>query len=117
VVRWRPFHVTFIDCGLDAFGASAGRFSEQHEATRGWSPFNYELTFNVIDAGGRVGIAQGHAVTIDEKGVRMRTPLTDRTAYLVDRLGVSERIAVEIPPDVPTPPPPGSRTARATSEL
>jgi hypothetical protein len=56
-------------------------------------------------------------VTIDEKGVRTRTPLTDRTAYLVDRLGVSERIAVEIPPDVPTPPPPGSRTARATSEL
>jgi N-hydroxyarylamine O-acetyltransferase len=118
MIRWQPLQRDdAIDCRIDRFEVDADRFRAQHEATRGWSPFNYELTFNVIDMGGRIGIAQGHAVTIDEKGVRTRTPLVDRTAFLVDSLGVSERIAAEIPPDVPTPPPPGSRTARATSEL
>lgn len=117
-IRWRPLQRDdAIDCRIDRFEVDAERFRVQHEATRGWSPFNYELTFNVIDLGGRIGIAQGHVVTIDDIGERTSTPLTDRTAFLVDRLGVTERIAVQIPPDVATPPPPGSRSAGAQSEL
>lgn len=111
-IRWRGLHVEEpFDCRIDEWPVDAVRFREQHEATRTWSPFNFELTLNLVRDEGRIGIAQGRAVTLDANGVMRSTALSDRLAYLVDVVGFSERLAAQIPSDLPTPPPPGSRTA------
>jgi N-hydroxyarylamine O-acetyltransferase len=116
-IRWRPLHRTeSSDCRIDRFEVDAERFRVQHEATRAWDPFNQSLAFDVIEGEGRVGIAGGQAVAIDGRGMRTARPLGDRVAYLVDVLGVAERIAARIPPDLETPPPPGSQTTATHSD-
>jgi arylamine N-acetyltransferase len=112
-IRWRPLHLDdAIDCRFDSFAVDAERFRLQHEATRPWSPFNYELMFNVVRDDHRVGVGHNQAVVIASDGTRSVRPIVDRMAFLVDELGISERIAARIPPDLPTPPPPGSKTAQ-----
>jgi len=112
LVRWRAMQRDDpFDCRVDEFPVDASRFRQQHEATRGWSPFNFELNMNLVRGDERIGVALNHAVRIDAAGRVTREPLTDRVAYLVDGMGLSEEIASQIPPDIPTPPPPGSRTA------
>jgi len=112
LVRWRammrddPF-----DCRVDDYPVDAARFRQQHEATRDWSPFNFELNMNLVSGDERIGVALNHAVRIDAAGRVTREPLADRVAYLVEEMGLSEEIASQLPPDIPTPPPPGSRTA------
>jgi len=110
VVRWRPFHLEFIDCGLDAFGASAERFREQHEATRGWSPFNHSVSARRLLPDGRlVGAAFGQRGEIDGEGKLTLRPFGagERTAFLVEELGIAESVAARLPEDQPLPPPPG----------
>ena len=111
-VRWRGLHNPEpFDCRIDEWPVDARRYATQHEATRQWSPFNFQLNFNLVKGGGRVGVGMGEGVRISADGVVTRTRLTDRLAYLIDELGVSEELAQQLPPDIPTPPPPGSRTA------
>ena len=100
-----------FDCRVDEFPVDASRFRQQHEATRDWSPFNFELNMNLVRGDERIGVALNHTVRIDAAGRVTREPLTDRVTYLVEVMGLGEEIAAQIPPDVPTPPPPGSRTA------
>ncbi len=112
LIAWRPLHVeNSIDCRIDEWAVASDRFRRQHEATRDWSPFNFELTFNLVRGAGRVGLAAGKAVSIAADGTCAAADIADRVAYLVDELGVSAEIARRVPADVPTPPPPGSRTA------
>ncbi|MEZ5560551.1 MAG: arylamine N-acetyltransferase [Pseudomonadales bacterium] len=111
-IRWRSLQRPEpFDCRIDEWPVAADRFRAQHEATRDWSPFNFELTFNLVRDGGRVGVAAGQGVRIDSAGRILAAALHDRIGFLVDELGVSEELARSIPEDVPTPPPPGSRTA------
>lgn len=111
-VRWRAFTVVEpFDCRIDEWPVTAERFRTQHEATRTWSPFNYELMFTLVRGDGRIGVARGQAVRIAGDGTVTTEPITDRMGYLVDELGISDTLARAIPPDVSTPPPPGSRTA------
>jgi N-hydroxyarylamine O-acetyltransferase len=111
-VRWRALHHPDpFDCRIDKWPVDVERFETQHEATREWSPFNFQLNFNLVKGEGRIGVGMGDEVRIDIDGLMTRKPLTDRLSYLVDELGVSEQLARQIPPDVPTPPPPGSKTA------
>lgn len=111
-VRWRALHrQDFIDCRVDEWPVDADRFHAQHEATRTWSPFNFELTFNLVRDDGRIGIAGNQAVYLQADGSLTVKPLTDRMAFLVEELGISEALAARIPDDLPTPPPPGSKTA------
>jgi N-hydroxyarylamine O-acetyltransferase len=117
VVRWRALHNPDpFDCRLDDWSVDAQRFSAQHEATREWSPFNYQLNFHVVRDGGRIGVGMGEGVRIAADGAVTRTLLDDRLGYLIDELGVSEEMARQVPPDIPTPPPPGSRTASAGTD-
>jgi len=102
-----------FDCRVDEWPVDRQRFRSQHEMTRTWSPFNFELMFNLVRGEGRIGIAQNQAAERDSEGHLTLTPLANRVAYLVEELGVSEALAVRIPEDVPTPPPPGTRTAMA----
>lgn len=116
-VRWRGFvRPDAIDCRIDAWPVDAARFRTQHEATRSWSPFNFELMFTLVRGEGRIGIGGGQAVRIAADGTLSAEPLTDRVGYLVDELGVSATLARQIPADLPTPPPPGSRTAARRAE-
>ena len=89
-------------------------FRDYHEQTREWSPFNYELTVRVNRDETVVGAACGQRVEIDRTGSMVRTPLAgdDRLRLLVDTIGMREEIIRRLPPDTPTPPPPGSRTAQ-----
>jgi N-hydroxyarylamine O-acetyltransferase len=111
-IRWQGLaNPEPFDCRLDQWPVDRVRFSTQHKMTRVWSPFNFELMFNLVRGEGRVGIAQNQAARRDADGRLTLTPITDRLAYLVDELGISEALAAKIPDDLPTPPPPGSRTA------
>lgn len=113
-IRWQGLaNPEPFDCRIDRWPVDRERFASQHELTRTWSPFNFELMFNVVRGDGRVGVAQNQAATRDAKGRLTLAPLADRLGYLVDELGISEALAARIPADVPTPPPPGTRTAAA----
>lgn len=113
-IRWRgPMRPDPFDCRIDQWPVDAARFRVQHEATRAWSPFNFELMFTLVRGDERVGIAGGQAVRVTADGSVIAEPLTDRIGYLMDELGISEALAREIPADIDTPPPPDSRTAGA----
>lgn len=111
-IRWRALTMSEpFDCRLEEWPVDGDRFAMQHEATRTWSPFNFELMCNVVRGDERVGVAQGQAKRITADGTVCTEPLHDRLGWLVDEIGYSEAIARRIPADVATPPPPGSRTA------
>jgi len=115
-VRWRPLNLPDgLDCRIDKLSATRAEFSERHEATRGWSPFNYEVNVRRNVGGRVVGLASGHHVEIDAAGVFTRTPIDDkgRRRVLVEQLGIHPEIVARLPADRPTPPPPTSRTAAA----
>jgi N-hydroxyarylamine O-acetyltransferase len=113
-ISWRPLHLTdSLHCRLDYTSATLEDFEQRYESTRGWSPFNYELYLRVIRGNSVVGIAQGKRIEISAEGEMHTTPLkaADRVSVLVDELGIHPDLAGRIPPDRPTPPPPGSKTA------
>lgn len=110
-INWRPMlREDRIDCRVDEWSVDVPRFRAQHELTRAWSPFNFELTFNLVRGDARIGVGNGLGRRIDGSG-ETAFPLTDRVAFLVETCGVSEAMARRVPEDVPMPPPPGSRTA------
>ncbi len=56
-----------------------------------------------------IGAAFGQRVEIDESGAAVQHPLqaSDRLRFLVEEVGIHEELAAMVPPDLPTPPPPG----------
>lgn len=118
-VAWRPFHrMDGFECRLECFGATAEDYQERYEQTRGWSPFNYEASVRANRGEEAVGIAFGKAMTLRADG-SLAEALIDHEAtrrWLVEVAGMSEEIVSQLPPDVPTPPPPGSRTAQRLVE-
>lgn len=111
-INWRPLiRDGRIDCRVDAWAVDPQRFRAQHEQTRVWSPFNFELTFNLVRDDARIGAARGRCLRLGRGGLEA-VDGADRVGFLVDECGVSEAMAARIPDDVPTPPPPGSRTAQ-----
>lgn len=117
-IRWRPLHQpSGLDCRLDQLSATRQAFQARHEQTRAWSPFNYELYARIIRGDTIVGVAFGQRVEFDAAGrvSQRRLEGDERQRVLVDELGMAEEIVHRLPPDTPTPPPPGSRTALAVS--
>ena len=54
-VQWRPPHkVDGFECRIEGFGADGADFQRRYEETRGWSPFNYEVTTR-INRGHKLG--------------------------------------------------------------
>lgn len=118
-VAWRPLHkADGLDCRLERFGAEAEEFRTLYEQTRDWSPFNYEVTARVNRGDEVVGIAFGKAVNFHADGAIEQRRITheERQRRLIEQLGLSEEIVSQLPPDVPTPPPPGSKTAAMGSD-
>jgi len=114
-ISWRPLHkLDGFECRIERIGADHGEFAERYEATRGWSPFNYELSARANRGDVVKGAAFGHRVTLRADGSVERVAISheERVRLLVDEIGMSEEITSRLPPDVPTPPPPGSKTAQ-----
>lgn len=113
-INWRPLHKPDgFECRLERFGAAANEYQTSYDATRGWSPFNYEATARINREGEVVGISFGHAVTLRRDGGIERRPVShaDRNRLLIEKVGLSEEVVRQLPEDRPTPPPPWSRTA------
>jgi len=117
-IRFRPLHVpTGQECRIEQFFTTREDFRERHERTRAWSPFNYELHARLIQGDSIVGVAFGQRVVYDGTGAVSQSRLAgdERKRVLIDELGINEEIVQMLPPETPTPPPPWSRTARASS--
>lgn len=111
MVRWRPLHLpSGLDCRIDSLASDAADFGARHEATRRWSPFNFAISARRNRGGGVVGVGLGQRAEIAPDGTHAMQPFGpgERTAWLVEALGIAEEIAVRVPPDEPLPPPPGS---------
>jgi N-hydroxyarylamine O-acetyltransferase len=116
-IRWRPLHQPEgLDCRLQYLDVSRETFRARHEQSRAWSPFNYAVYARTVRGETVVGVAHGQRVALDAGGVR-HTPLSadDRLRVFVDELGIHEAIVRQLPPDMPTPPPPWSRSAQAAA--
>jgi N-hydroxyarylamine O-acetyltransferase len=114
-VAWRALQLEApLDCRVNRVGATVEEFRAFHEATRTWSPFNFELHFRKVVGAGVIGAALGQKLHIGADGSVVRVPITgqERMQFLVDECGISEEVASRVPPDMKTPPPPGSRSAR-----
>lgn len=113
-VRCRPLHAPDgFDCRIETLSATAAEFSQRHEQTRQWSPFNFEVNARRNREDSVVGIAFGYRVEIGARGEVTRTPLApgDRDRVLAEEIGIAADVVARLPDDRPTPPPPASRTA------
>jgi len=111
-VWWRPLHKPEgFECRCERFGAESGEFRDFYEATRGWSPFNYEATARVNRGDIVIGVTFGKEVRLHDNGEVTQTPVSheERKRLLVEQIGMSEEIVSQLPDDIPTPPPPGAR--------
>jgi N-hydroxyarylamine O-acetyltransferase len=118
-VRWRPLHhPEGFDCRIEAPKSDAAEFSRRHEATLGWSPFNYEANARRNLGDHVVGLAFGHRVELLPDGSVTRTPIDAKTRLqvLVDEVGIAPELAAQVPADQATPPPPWSATAAANTD-
>lgn len=114
-IQWRPFHrLDGFECRLERFGALLQEYQQMHDKTRGWSPFNFQVTARINRGDRTVGIGFGKAVTLESDGLATERPVSmdERNAVLIETVGISEEIVSLLPDDIPTPPPPGSRTAQ-----
>jgi hypothetical protein len=102
-----------LECRYERFGATAAEYAQNYERTRAWSPFNYELYARRARGNEVTGIAFGRAATIHVDGAVTDAPTTPEESKrrLTELFGLSEEIVSQLPRNVPTPPPPGSRTA------
>ncbi len=81
---------------------------ERHQRTAGWSPFNYQLSARLLEGETSVGVARGQRFRVEPDGSVSVDDLDpeSRARFLVEVLGIAERIAVCVPDDRPLPPRP-----------
>jgi N-hydroxyarylamine O-acetyltransferase len=114
-IQWRPLHrLDGFECRLERFGASGEEFQRFHAQTRGWSPFNYQVYARINRGQGVVGVAFGQRVCIESNGRAITRPVSaaERKQVLPEMIGISEELLRHLPEDIPTPPPPSSRTTQ-----
>lgn len=110
-INWRPLQrLEGLDCRIDHVPAAPEEFSQRHENTRLWSPFNYELHIRSVRGNSVLGIAQGKQTEIHPNGDTSSREISqnERLDLLINKLFIKEEIAAKLPADRPTPPPPDS---------
>jgi hypothetical protein len=102
-----------MDCRIERLDVTADLFRERHEATRLWSPFNYQAYARSVRGDSMMSVSFGERVEQTSDGRILRSPLDEegRKRSLIEEFGMSEEIVSQLPSDVPTPPPPWSKTA------
>lgn len=116
VVRWIPAHLpNGLDCRIEYFPTDDADFQARHDATRGWSPFNYLPVVRTIRGRCAVGVygSDWYQLSSDGQVEKRSLTVTERAEMLVNQLGYSEEIVSQLPKDEPIPPPPGSETAKS----
>jgi N-hydroxyarylamine O-acetyltransferase len=110
VIHWRNFVTgAGMDCVFNSCGVGKAEFAERYEMTRGWSPFNYSLSLNLLREDHRIGAAWGNLAEIDASGALTQRPVDvgERRRFLVEDAGMSEELACQLPEDLAFAPPPG----------
>lgn len=113
-VHWRPLHMAGgLDCRIDRLHATADEFSDWHELTRGWSPFNFAANARINRDDAVVGIAFQQRIELRAGGDESRTAIdfAERQRVLIEEVGIHPELVERVPADRYTPPPPTSRTA------
>ena len=113
-VAWRPMHkMDGLECRIDFTGSSGENHRSRYAGTAEWSPFNYELSTRLNRGNQTAGASFGKWLTLHDDGTVTyeALPLAERNRRLVEFIGFSEEWVSQIPDDIPTPPPPGSKTA------
>jgi N-hydroxyarylamine O-acetyltransferase len=107
-----------MDCRIERLDVSADVFRERHEATRPWSPFNYQVYARSVKGDSMLSLSYGERVEQTGDGRMLRTALDQagRNRALIEEFGMSEEIVAQLPPDVPTPAPPWSKTAQRAAK-
>jgi arylamine N-acetyltransferase len=119
-IKWRPLHKTDgFECRLEHFGAEQQEFETLYDITRGWSPFNYELSARINRGDEVVGAGFGNAVRLCADGsvLSKRMDRAVRDQLLIEEIGIAEELVAQLPEDVKTPPPPWARTAEEAKAL
>ncbi len=113
-INWIPMHrQDLLDCRVDYFPAKEGEFLDYHERTRDWSPFNFELNSRRAFDDRMIGMCFGQRAEVDHLGLQQRqVSKKERDDILVEIVGLHPEFVATIPEDIPTPPPPGSKTAQ-----
>jgi N-hydroxyarylamine O-acetyltransferase len=115
-LKWRPLHKPEgFECRFESFGNRHGDYLARYDQTRGWSPFNYQVCARRLCGDEVIGLAFGHFITLKADGRVSSIAIDDRqrVRVLTEEFGMSREIIGRLPPDRPTPPAPGSRTAAA----
>ena len=113
-VSWRPLNrLDGFECRVDALGVRRKDFESRHEQTRAWSPFNYQLAARLNRGDDVIGVAFGQTAILHGNGQATKVPHSndERAKLLIEEFGMAEEVVAKLPPDVPTPAPPGSATA------
>ena len=109
IIRWRPLHKPDgFECRIEKMDVPGKTFSDLHESSRRWSPFNYQLYARLNGHDSVIGTGFGQRVEIDAAGRVSQRPLEsdERIRFIVEELGMREELAAQLPPDRPTPAPP-----------
>lgn len=111
LVEWRPLHLpTGAHCRIETIGLTRAEIEERHEATRGWSPFNFALSSRVVRGDDVVGLRFGEWGLLRNgsgfEGGAFASP-DERRAFLVDEIGYPETLVDRLPECEPLPPPGG----------
>lgn len=95
-------------CRIERIGADAPEWDERHQRTARWSPFNYQLSARLLQDKASVGVARGQRFRVEPDGSVSVEDLDpeSRVRFLVEVLGIAERVAARVPDDRPVPPRP-----------
>jgi N-hydroxyarylamine O-acetyltransferase len=105
-IRWRPLHMPDgCDCRIENLSVARDTFRQLNEMTRSRSPFNDALYARLNTEEGVLGISGGALVNFTITGEFQTTSLSPekRLKYLIEKIGIKEEIAVQIPPDRQVP--------------
>ena len=99
---WKPGHSrTPIENVIEHDNCSYAFFLERYEMTKQFSLFNDVLYARVNDDDGILTIGRGNLIRVDNEGEMTAQPLAldEIKEVLINRMGMSEEIVSQIPPD------------------
>ena len=102
---WHPPHrIEGLWCRIEHLNVSTPDFDIYHELTRTSSLFNSALYIRMNQPEEIATVAFGERVTVGGDGQAHKAPLleADRVRVLIEEFGISEEMAVKIPPDEPS---------------
>ncbi len=111
-VVWRTLNAPAgFRCRIERIGAGVAEWDTLHQRTGAWSPFNYQLNVRLVRGDASVGVSDGQRFAFDPSGSLSASRLDhdERLRFLVEEIGISEEIAVQVPDDRDVPPRPERR--------